>query len=71
MPALKGRLQKESEQSFQAAKYKSSGSFSYIKHSKQFSEEIDIKQWNGDTGDERKYMWYDTQAKYEIIQEVF
>lgn len=71
MPALKGRLQKESEQSFWAVKYKSYGSFFYIKHSKQSSEEISIKQWNGDTENERKYMCYDTEEKYETIQEVF
>ena len=71
MPVLKWRLWKESEPSFQAAKYKSHSSFSYIKHSQQFLEEIYIKQWNGDMGDERKCVWHDTQAKYEIIQDSF
>ena len=42
MPVLKWRLWKESEPSFQAAKYKSHSSFSYIKHSQQFLEEIYI-----------------------------
>lgn len=71
MTALKGRLQKESEQSFWAVKYKSYSSFFYIKNSKQPSEEIYIKQWNGDTENERKCMCYDTEEKYETIQEVF
>ena len=71
MPVLKWRLWKESEPSFQAAKYKSHSSFSYIKHSQQFLEEIYIKQWNGDMGVERKCMWHDTEAKYEIIQDFF
>ena len=71
MPVLKWRLWKESEPSFQAAKYKSHSSFSYIKHSQQFLEEIYIKQWNGDMRDERKCVWHDTQAKYEIIQDSF
>lgn len=71
MPALKGRLQKESEQSFQAAKHKSYDSFFYIKNTKQSSEEIYIKQWNRDPENEKKCMWYDTQEKYEMIQEVF
>lgn len=70
MPAMRGRLWKESEQSVQAAKYKSQGSFFYIKNSKQSSQEICIKQGNGDSGDERKCMRYDTQEKYETIQEV-
>lgn len=63
MPALKGRLWKESEQSFQA-KYKPYGSFFYIKNSKQSSVE-----WRH--RDERKCMWYDTEEKYETIQEFF
>lgn len=61
---------KESEHSFQA-KYKSYGSFIYIKNSKVCTEEIYIKQWNGDPGSERKCMWYDAQQKYETIQEIF
>lgn len=49
MSALKGRLWKDSEQSFQA-KYKSYGSFFYINDNKQSSEYIYIKQWNGNMG---------------------
>lgn len=69
MPALKGRLWKESEQSFQAT-HKSYSAFFNIKNSKESSEEIYIKQWNGDMQQGRKCMWYDTQEKYETIQEL-